>query len=193
MNPQTDPLFRDYLIDLGKQDGLAPDDVDYLIKNCFEEITFHYDGSGDEKAIITQTADGEVVIGVSKKIPNMRFHLGKVIFLVIKTGAKVAALRDTDIARLYFIMDFMKDLLELFEIELTKVEAQVLLGVYELSKKLPRHEVMTTNHAYDYLQNILQKNQIAYALENLDKIACITLTQDSQIVLNETIIIRTEI
>ena len=83
---------------------------------------------------------------------------------------------------------FLQKVLHLSSVDISPFDAEVLVALYKLEKEDGTLSV-------DQLVEVMKKNrtetQIARSLESLERLSCITLTMD-EIILNETIVIRSE-
>lgn len=183
-------IVRAYLLNLGKRNNIPSQDVEHIINQYFEELKVYHRGESKQLATITRGENNEVIIAKSRKPANVRFHLGKLLYFIVKTGAAVVVFHVHPLTILYFIFDLLQDALELIAIELKEEEGQLLLAIYELQLKHP-NRVITTDFLEAQLQDRHLKAKLAKPLSKLHDYGCITLDMDS-ITVTETIVIRNE-
>mgnify|MGYP007059387715 CR=1 FL=1 len=183
-------IVRAYLQDLGKKNNIPSQDVEHLIDQYFEELKVYHRGESKQLATITRGENNEIIIARSRKPANVRFHLGKLLYFIVKTGAAVVAFHVHPLTILFFIFDLLKDALEVTTIELKEEEGQLLLAIYELQLRRP-NRVITTDFLEAQLQDSHLKARLAKRLSKLHDYGCITLNMDS-ITVTETIVIRNE-
>jgi hypothetical protein len=135
---------------------------------------------------IQRDVQGNVVVATTRKLPNLRFHLGDLLLEVVGSGMAVVGSLDQPLRLVLTGIRFLKTINKLTTIDVRKEDAEMLIAIFRLAQELKQVRV-------DDLDAVLPAGwdaaRIAISLERLELLACIELTMEG-ITLNETILVQ---
>ncbi|HEX8221172.1 MAG TPA: hypothetical protein VF914_18420 [Chloroflexia bacterium] len=172
---------------------ISSDDVQagQLLKRHLIEIeappTVLEDQPGTVKQInILLSQEGDVTVATSRKIPNLKFHLGEFLLEAVGNVVSLPNLLDNPAKLALAAIKFLGKVYGLAKVDIEAADAKVLIAIYLLKQQ---HEVPTLDSLTESVVPGISEQQIARSLANLEQLACISLMMD-EIILNEKIVIR---
>ena len=175
------------LKDMNLVDNNDQDSDIKIIEKFFDELPSLRDGQMTDvmqqiDIVLSQT--GDIVLATSKKIPNLKFRLGEFLPSILNLG--VGLLSNDDAIKLTKeALVVLLTILNLTIIEISLVDAELLLSIYSLSKD---EKKVTTDNLIEYL-GANNKIDLPSHLGTLERLGCISLFMNG-IFINETIVFR---
>lgn len=162
-----------------------------LLRSCLvelEDIDETQDAETVQQIKIALDQEGDITVATSIKIPNLKFKLGEFILESVSSGVALASSLNSPVKLALVGIRFLQKVLHLSSVEISPFDAEVLIALYKLEKT---DSILSVDRLVDVIGKNQTESRIAKSLESLERLSCITLTMN-EIILNETIVIRSE-
>lgn len=123
--------------------------------------------------------------GHTIKASNLQFRITDLLETILEKSANIIGANP--IAVIVNVIQFVKEVLKLSNISITKDDAQILIALWLIQLEKPENVWVENEELREHLKNELTEMEIEKSLTSLEKLRCIKRTKDGQIQIAEEI------